>query len=392
VTLLVVPLLAAIACASLYGGTDVPNPVDAAASTGDAGPDRVSPVDATDGRPTGDAATDSLPSCNSPPWPGPPDAGAAADAADLTLVLAGEEFDFDPGHGIGLNLDGVCTCPGPDSCTLPPHATKGASCDDPNGVDPVLNRALLTFDKLVCLPLEQAAPSGYSNLLLKISGYNGLPDDDHVIVELFISIGTPPMNEAGAPTPPKFDGTDVWQIWDQTIAGTLSKYADITSAYVSNSVLVASPVDSNGYTGLLWRLSPVACAEAGLPLLGSNPLIMQARGAVITGQLVRDADGGFSLQNGLAGARVATDGPDGFLAALDQFGLCRKDLRFLGAQSYVCDARDIALRPSDDNQHRPCNAVSFALGFTATPAMLGSAAPLSLAPSCDQDASSACPP
>jgi hypothetical protein len=53
------------------------------------------------------------------------------------------------------------------------------------------------------------------------------------------------------------------------------------------------------------------------------------------GQLVRDADGGFSLQNGLAGARVATDGPDGFLAALDQF---------------------------------------------------------SLAPSCDQDASSACPP
>jgi hypothetical protein len=371
-----------LACASIYGLTDVPTQVDAGSTDGS---QEAPPGDASDGGPG-----DSSPSCPSTGWPGPP-TGVSSDGGDVPpFVLAAQGIDLDPHHAIGLDLDGVCTCPGPESCVLPSKALADASCDNPAGVDPVLNRVLQQFGQLYCVPLAQSVAMGYSNILFRISGYNGLPDDDQVGVELFVSIGTPPIDDAGTPTPPRLDGTDVWLPWEPTVSNSLSLYVDL-SAYVSGSVLVARPEDVQGNTLILWRLAAAECDSGLPPLLGVNPLLLAGRGIVVTGKLVAAPGGGFSLQNALAGARTATDGTMGFLQALNLFGLCPSDLRYQGAASLVCPSRDIASSPTLDNKNAPCDAVSFAIGFEATPAILGDAAPLLLQPPCS-DASTVCGP
>ncbi len=179
--------------------------------------------------------------------------------------------------------------------------------------------------------------------------------------------------------------------------GGSSIYTDL-NAYVANHLLVASPSDVSGATVIAWRLAPSLC-DGGLvaPLVGPNPLGILGTGVVVTGQLVEAADGGFSLQNATAGARVATDGPEGLLGALNDFGLCPdnpNDLRYQTVKSSVCPDRDIASLAKNDNTSPPssCNAVSFAVGFNSTPAILGPPGSLQTIPPCEPDASPSCGP
>ncbi len=166
-----------------------------------------------------EAGTDGGPSCPAAGWPSRP-LPTTSDAGDLPpFVLAARDVDLDPSHPIGLNLDGVCTCPGASSCALPAKARSMADCDNPQGVDLVMNRAFAQFQNLVCVPLAQSIAAGYSNILLRIAGYNGQADDDTLTVELYVSIGTTPMDDAGTPTPPAYDGKDVWIPWDRFLSG-----------------------------------------------------------------------------------------------------------------------------------------------------------------------------
>jgi hypothetical protein len=61
---------------------------------------------------------------------------------------------------------------------------------------------------------------------------------------------------------------------------------------------------------------------------------------------------------------------------------------------YLCTARDIASAASNDNTSppSPCDAVSFALGFTTVAAHLGAPSAPPYVPPCEPDASAVCPP
>ena len=95
--------------------------------------------------------------------------------------------------------------------------------------------------------LSQKIETGTNTILIKISGYNGTPDDAAVEVTWYASADFDMTN----PTPPKWDGTDTWSVLSTSLqpqAGADGgaendvvhpKYVD-KLAYVTHGTLTAS--------------------------------------------------------------------------------------------------------------------------------------------------------
>src|SRR5438067_9987578 len=90
----------------------------------------------------GDVGSDAGPpdtgdGCNHTRWPGRPSADDDASVQNIEFYNALEILDFGVGDGgvgkiVGVDLDNICTCPGPDSCN--PFVDAGMQCDDDGGV------------------------------------------------------------------------------------------------------------------------------------------------------------------------------------------------------------------------------------------------------------------
>ncbi len=69
--------------------------------------------------------------CNHARWPGRPTADDDASVQDIEIYNAVSFLDFGTGDAsagpLGYDLDGICTCPGPDSCN--PFGDSGTQCD-----------------------------------------------------------------------------------------------------------------------------------------------------------------------------------------------------------------------------------------------------------------------
>lgn len=374
---LVAILFAAAAggCSALLGIHDIGEPADGG-STADGSATDAAPTDAVSegafdgGAPEGAA-------CPGSRLPARPTASDPSEGGDVpAFVLAFQTLDFDPDHDIGLDLDHTDTCPGPESCQLPSYSLRDATCDNPGGVDPALNRVTQLIGSVYCQN-SSATVLAYANWVLRISAYNGQPNDTQVTVELYVSTGTPPVGDAGLNATPAFDGGDTWQIWDRSLvpdAGSLSRYIDVR-AYVSGGVLVTQPTDLGGAgVPLLARPPPAAQAcDSGSPGNGA-PLVVTMQGLVLAGRLTSGA-AGFSLQCGRWGGRVPTNGPSGLLRSLGQLGFC-------SGTTLLCSLTDIASSPGNDGKNAPCDSLSFGAAFTATPAHLGSVSSIQLGPDC----------
>ncbi|UQA56424.1 hypothetical protein [Polyangium aurulentum] len=263
---------------------------------------------------------------------------------------------------LGLDLDRFCTCEteGP-SCIAPMGQPDGGSCDGIEGRD---NAVEGLFTQLAGALNKQDMGAFYSefagkgvwSVLFRVRGYNGQPNDDQVRLDWYVS--------GGFGAQPLWDGTDAWPIAAKSLPpGSTDleqpRYFD-PKAYVTDGVLVAS-------------------LPEGAVMLGGGLTNIELR--LTTGTLMariqKGADGRYSLVDSLLAMRIKIE--DVFLM-LSSFrneeghAFCTDDLLWSQIiKRNICLAPDIQAGAPEPN--KPCNAVSFSMGFDAYPAQLGALVP-----------------
>jgi hypothetical protein len=298
--------------------------------------------------------------------PPPPDGGAVADAeADVRLVFALHTLDLglDEKDLIGFDLDKVCTCPGRSSCVLPPSSFTGYACDRAGGRDIGSARlfgALGVGDpNLSETKLNEDINDGKFTFLISVSEYNGQANDPTVTLAFFNSPGMPD----GGP-PPAWDGSDVWPVYkDNVVGGRQPNYVSAFTdyqAYVSNYVLVGRFLPP-----FYVRLSPNAGHN-------DNYLELPLSDTLMTIPLVPD-DAGAGIDGGIFGGRLASHDLLSSVSVLeDDAGFyCGSSSVYALLVTQVCPFQEIMANPSRDNTNASCDAISFAIGFTAASAQLG---------------------
>jgi hypothetical protein len=372
-----------LACTVKYGvelspvtdaGADV-GAVDAAADVVDAG----TPLAKVPPRPAADDAT----------------------GKDLNLILAIEWWSGVPeaDSGIteersGYDLDGVETCPGLETCAPPANVDPTAKCDGPGGRDNAFLRLLKRFsaDELRN-GIADNVTRGDTTVLFLVEGYNGGKNDRQVTVRSIVSAGSQPMLPDGGPdhdgarVAPKRDGTDYWRLSNDALsnpppAGTpCGQNGDVckalgadTEAYVADGIFVAR-----------------ADFPITLPQFGPSARV-DVRSGFVTARIVDLGAGSFRLDDGQVVGRIRPDELMGVVSLFnDPFAagkpICSNALSLGVAKTTVCTFRDIHADLSKDGVQEPCDALSGAFFFRASPAKFGTVSPFP-----PPDGGRTCPP
>jgi hypothetical protein len=292
----------------------------------------------------------------------PPNAGdtdGAANSDDILAALHTLDLGLDASPPLGFNLDQRCTCPGTASCT---QRDGGVTCDGEGGIDNAGRDMFTTFSAFITQDsMNQSIDQGVFGAFIRITDFNGGPDDSQVRVAVYSSLG---FDGAGTPA---WDGGDHWIVDNASLngsgdAGDFNLAANTaTVAYVANDTLVA---------------------HVKIPIVvGSTqyPVTINFDSGLIVAKLVMSPDRKslVSMTGTLAGRWDTTKLLTSLQTLPDPFGdggshLCKGTAVFQGIQTTVCDGVDIVADNTADNQGVPCNAVSLALGFTAVPAQFGS--------------------
>lgn len=315
------------------------------------------------------------PGCGSKTYPEPPQGADAGGDLDFVVAIDSVDFgegDVSDGPQVGYDLDGRCSCiEEGQSCVAPDPDRQ--SCDGPGGVD---NAVADLFAPIAILDPNFGSPSfrqdiqdGVWSVLLRIQGYNGEANDAQVTVALYPSGGLD-NDPCGDGSPPAWDGTDAWPIGISALETPMGggggaggcgstgvegyshdepRYVD-PGAYVVDSVLVAS-----------------------LPALGlafDGGATVRLSGGFITGRIVAEG-GGYRIDDGVLAGRWALSDVFETLAILgsDDMPRCTDDQTYQTLRGALCDKRDLTAQLAGPTA--PCDAVSFGMAFTATPAQLG---------------------
>lgn len=335
-----------------YAGGDAASPLGDGTAPGDPDATRLD-----DGGAGGDAA------CVPRKAPERPD--GAATGGNLTIVNALDTFEFDDpadptkANRTGLDLDGVCTCPGPRSC----RPVRGAGiCDYPDGVDNAAGEFFLNLFSVIGKEANETAKirAGQHGLVTRLRNYNGLPDDDEVEVAIFNSFGLDAPTDGGLPDGaapvPKFDGTDKWTVDSKSLLGG--------AAYVPNIV------DARAYVRNGYIVGKIANA------IRIGPYVVPIVGGILVAHLVKVGDSfgiDVGTMTGRSNARELLTALESVPNPLDKTKyLCGNDnLVFLNLRDSFCKNLDVATDPNLDGQETPCDAASFSVRFSSLPAQLG---------------------
>ena len=303
-------------------------------------------------------------------WPSRPPVGDDT-SLPQPLVLATSDLNYSQTSVVGRDLDNSCTCPGAPTCSS--SRAPDLLCDAPGGRDASANKVLATITQNGISNFSEAALKqdirvGRTGILLRISAYNGTPNDDRVSVELFGKAWVHPGYQL------RHDGTDAWL----TYAGSLNtinarSFDWDMDGYVRDGVLVAH------FQTLTIALRPYVGDV-------DNPMEIIMDEAVISGNLSQGAYG-FELKNGSLAGRWRNDR---MLSAFKVFKytgtfMCTsKNLAFPVFKDAACKYIDIMRTSSLDSQGQACDAISWGIGFTAEPARLGAEeSPPITPPECD---------
>jgi hypothetical protein len=323
-----------------------------------------------------------------PPVPSP--AGGVDSSADVgEIVLAMYEVDMGDRKAnlvnapeayldVGLDLDGICTRLGgafAGECELPKWGT--GFFDGLQGIDNAFGAFVqiargVAGDSFSSEQLTRQIRAGGTNLLFRVRGYNGEPDDAEVNVAVFVA---PPFasgpDGGGAPT---WDGTDAWPVATDSLQSPSDpnplespRYVDPV-AYVTERRLVAA------LPFLQVRL------EIGVSALSMTRLdVSIARASIVCDMNLGDA-GQYQADNCILGGRVNSNG---FLVQLPQFSdptsttglapLCADRIHYQTFKEAICTAADTA---DDTTQGGTCNSLSLGIHFSARPALLRGPSPL----------------
>ena len=394
-----------VACQLLLGIDDAPFGL-ADAGLADAG------LDAT--------ATEAAPIADPCPHAFPPAVPAESDPMpENTYFFGVSSIDFvtgseDGGEPAGFDLDRSCTCDtrdgtangGAPSCTPPADAT--ATCDQGlRGVDNALGSALSTFDSILGAggapsgagfdaQYGQAAICGERALLLALTGYNGRKDDRVVGGSLLESYGIRRPQDGGAlspsavgcgkadagpPFPPKGDGTDEWSLPAGSVYDRQAQRLKTSlRAWVTNYTLVVdardTPTGERIAVGSLVLNTIGSVLTAKLIPLGADrlPLPLDANGEIADGKVAA----AFGIESGVLGGRAPVEAflESMRLAGIPGAGGPEPLCNYLGGSLYgfvrdnVCSSRDTVRTLDDDFKARPCDSLSFAVRFHASPAQI----------------------
>ena len=312
-----------------------------------------------------DASPDVVDSCQHAEPPARPAADDPSDGGDIEIVAALAQIDFDvandAGVPYGFDLDHTCTCPGPDSCV--PLDGGSPHCDEEGGRDNAGGALIQQFSQLTSQlstsKINENIAAGAFTMLLRVRGYNGMPNDTNVQLAVFASNGTLPLDDAGNDPPPKHDGTDEWSVDPTSVVGTPPPYVAVyedDAAYVAGGVLVASVS------------FPFSIGS------GFGVDFLRIDGAILAGALTHGANG-WALSGVIAGRWDTRNILTGMETLHDPFNssefLCGDDPTYQVFKAAICAASDITKTPANDNSGAPCDALSLAIAVTAEPAQLG---------------------
>lgn len=261
----------------------------------------------------------------------------------------------------GLDLDGLCTCftdkgkttPGPDACKR-----TTSFCDDQQsrGLD---NAGATLFKQINAqggvnmIEVENSlVAEGKIGIVIQISDYNGLANDDAVTVKFIRSAGV----SGGA----DFNTTQIWPT-----SGVV---------YTSTDGWVVTQTLKTADGGALTVRNLVAhFAEVEVPFLVSTPDPPKMRGAILTATI---ADG-YAIPDLQIAGRTNT------LKLVNQAGqlqtpfgtVCQSlQINNLYKQfgSAACAVSDMPSDPANDRDlGTPCDAMSFGVKMLLVPAILG---------------------
>jgi hypothetical protein len=303
-------LAAAGACAKIVGIEDLENSLPPPI---EAGPD-IAPRDP----------------CSNPPAPDKPDAADGVTGSPFFFALDSVDFgsEFDKP---GVNLDKKCTNDiDATSCVLtglvPTGQIDGPGGVDNSGVNIIAGTVLPTS---IAAEVKNALVKRAWTLLFRLDGWNGQSDDPSV--ELRVVSGV-----------------------DQADAGTWSVDGNLTDGGIGSA-----PVSS-----VAWVTKDVVRAEfQELPFIARSVTLgtfqIRLQSAYVIATLSADRK---KLTSGVIAGRWSADDITEEIKRLSApIGGC---IGKLLTDSH-CRARDIEIKPSDDNKGFECDAVSTAFRFTA---------------------------
>lgn len=355
-------LASTAACAAVFGfehlSTDGADALAPEGST-EAGADTAPPIEG------GSACTE----LGLPAKPGPVDAGGDAPG----IIHVGVKlFDFGIDTKVapaGFNLDRVCSpTVAQGSCaTSANEATfeKYAKDLDDKGVDNAGYGLLgyLSYLGEAFRPTEVNArlANGEFGFVLRIVNWNGAPEDDDVLVEVFPALGVALDADAAAPVTggkPSFVASDFW-LRDRRFKNIVdASRIRSSSAFVTGGKLVAS-FDS--------VTLPITVPSDPKPV---DIILLES---FLYASLVQDG-ASWKLQNGVLAGRWRTNDMLGQVRTIyikDTVGLknvylCDPNLPidvYGSVKKEVCDGRDLRSSSREDNKALPCEAVSTGLRF-----------------------------
>jgi hypothetical protein len=331
--------------------------------------------------------------------PSRPDSGDDGDAG-LVITAAFRTIDIgldpDASTPFGYDLDNVCTCPGPPSCTQP--ANVPISCDDDAGGNTgrdntsiQLFRGIGAASTAGTQQIDDALNAGQYGLLLTIQNYNGLANDPRVTVSYYVSNGLNRGNDGGIPAPPTFMGTDKWTIDPTSLAqqppnGTTisdcsSLPAQCTSVFTTDQAYVTNYTVVAHFTNLTVTFGDRSFLGGATMLLNDAILVGQLQQVQLVSHLFS-----YNLVAGTIAGRWPTQALLSTLATIpdpnvDGGFLCgQSNFEYQLIKTVVCDTADISSQAITDNSNAPCDAVSVGMTFTAGPAMLGGVLSVPAAP------------
>ena len=320
----------------------------------------------------------------------PPRAGGSAPGEDLPdFELALGRMELDPVAVPGFDLDGVCTCDprpgsaraGASSCARP--TTAPADCDLDGGADNALAR--LEKENLPTSTVTNTANTtirlGRGTALFTIGKYNGLADDDEVVVGALVSLGLREkgcpdsgLTEDGGTWTPGNCGQDTWLVSSDSFiqSGSQRRFPlVVTTGYVRNFQLVARfdndvirlPFNDASDFSLAAPVLSVKLVPLAADLTPRDP----SRPPTTAEQRLWRGDDGV-----LAGRITAEDALEVIGGAEVAGGRLCTTPAFDGVRSLFCTSLDISASPT-----RPasaaCDALSGAARITLVPARAGDA-------------------
>ena len=371
-------LPAAALAGGIWAGCTLYGP-DLLVTGSDAGGDAAAPeggnegglrADAGDGGVDGDGSSEGG-TCVLAHPPPPPTKDDPSDGGDIDILLAVRTFDLGLNDGgppplIGYDLDGLCTCPGAADCVA--TSGGGSNCDQLEGRDNAGGALLQQFYMLsggsFFSPdsLNAQIAAGLDTLLVRVRNYNGTANDTQVELSLYISDGTTPLSDGGAPPVPVWNGQDAWIVDSRSVFGAsgppiLPLQYD-SAAYVVGGVLVANPKDF----------------FVPLQLDSSDLMVLELQAGIVTGNLAQ-AGGGWTITDGVLDGRLLASNLLSAFAYINDpdppgGDLCQSSPFYSALKGLVCTGLDITSDPSAPHS-QTCDALSLGIGFAAQSAQFG---------------------